>query len=332
MPQCLPKICGDSFQLHMLTWDRQGHRKKMLWDISTWQVLTEDFCALQSGEGKKKREKLCRYFCKDKSLEKLNTQNNQSWGHMRLLESSWPQRNVSILKSTYNNSQHPWQSFPIPFLFPFPKQQSGNGCINKGEGKLSPPRSFIKGSSPNLPWTDQHPSHSNSGIKNSTGFLSAGRVFPLSRGRSCYFGSLGRRLWFTAKVSRGHDTAIHQRDISPREDKQNIGREGVEKLFVLYFSHSLQINHPKLSPCIFPTGSSTCCYLMCTEFSSASWLEKLNFPSLGLDLLATSDYETLGILKTSDAALNEAEPGGLFHKNLPNLFMLEQRDSEGSQW
>lgn len=51
----------------------------MIQDISTWQVLTEDFCALQGGEGKKQREKLCRYFCKDKFLEKLNTQGSQSW-------------------------------------------------------------------------------------------------------------------------------------------------------------------------------------------------------------------------------------------------------------
>lgn len=66
---------------------------------------------------------------------------------------------------------------------------------------------------------------------------------------------------------------------------------------------------------------------MCTEFSLASWLEKLNFPSLGLDLLAPSHPGTLGILKTSDAALNEADPGGVFHKNLPSLFMLGEKDS-----
>lgn len=150
------------------------------------------------------------------------------------------------------------------------------------------------------------------------------------------FWLLRKEVFLLPRFPEDMTQQFHQQDISPREDKQNTGREDVEKLSVLYFSHSLQINHPKLTPCsphrsISPTGSSTCCCLMCTEFSSASWLEKLNFPSLGLDLLATSDCETLGKLQTSEAALNEAEPGGLFHKNLPNLFMLEQRDSEGSQ-
>lgn len=103
MLQFLPKICGDCFHLHIPTGDRQGHRRKMLWHISPWQVLTEDFCALQGGEGKKQREKLCRYFCKDKYLEKLNTQGSQSgkgkaWGHMRLLESSWPQSKRVYIK------------------------------------------------------------------------------------------------------------------------------------------------------------------------------------------------------------------------------------------
>lgn len=102
------------------------------------------------GKGKKQREKLCRYFCKDKSLEKFNTQGNQSrkgkglGAHEAVGKLLAPEQNVSILKSTYNN-QHPWQGFPIPFLFLFPKQQSGNGCVNKGEGTSWPTKEFKKG-------------------------------------------------------------------------------------------------------------------------------------------------------------------------------------------
>lgn len=42
-------------------------------------------CALQGGKDKKQKEKLCRYFFKDKSLEKLNSQGNQSVEGKRLV-------------------------------------------------------------------------------------------------------------------------------------------------------------------------------------------------------------------------------------------------------
>lgn len=66
-------------------------------------------CALQGGKEKKQKEKLCRYFFKDKSLEKLNSQGNQSVEGKHLVphepvgkEHLAPEQ-MCLLKSTYNN-------------------------------------------------------------------------------------------------------------------------------------------------------------------------------------------------------------------------------------
>lgn len=40
---------------------------------------------------------------------------------------------------------------------------------------------------------------------------------------------------------------FQKQDILPQEDKQNIEKKDMEKLFLPYFFHSQQITHPKLN-------------------------------------------------------------------------------------
>lgn len=136
-----------------------------------------------------------------------------------------PRTNVSILKSPYNN-QHSWQRFPIPFLFLFPKQQSGNGASTKKKAKEKancPTKEFKKrdhlqiypetrssgcpNKQPQTPGTGQicttplflryqHPimtvGHSDTGKLHR--IPQCWDRWLLPRGRSCCFVSLGRSL------------------------------------------------------------------------------------------------------------------------------------------
>lgn len=136
-------------------------------------------------------------------------------------------------------------------------------------------------------------------------------------------------LWFTAKVSRGHDTAIPPpaHFTSGRQTKQR------EKMRKSSLSSISPINNPKLTPCsphrsifnreqhllVFYEHRIQLCILAGKTEFPIPWIGPSGH-------ICPWDYETLGILKTSDAALNEADPGGHFHKNLPNLFMLQEKD------
>lgn len=190
----------------------------------------------------------------------------------------------------------------------------------------------------NIPIPVVPTSHSNSGTlwhrktpKNSS---MLGEVAPTWR-QELLFWLLRKKVVI---YCQGFQRTWHNNFTTEGQTKYREKRYG--KALSAYFSHSQQMNHPKLTPCsahrsIFPTGSSTCWYFMCTEFSFASWLENLNFPSLGLDLLATSDPGTMKLLKYSNQVMllwMRLTLEGFSTKTFPICSCWGEKDSTWSQW